>query len=647
VKFHWPDPGGVVDVRLWRSRRAPRISLLLGLVLLIPVTSLAAITGAFAITAWSGRQTAVAVRADVAQSSAIMATRALVVDEGLPSIALANSAAAGVDVATLTRLSGVDFPAALQQARPRLSSNQVLREYPKLAQDLANLQTKVRPQIDSGRASYVAVLNFFTGFSSDVDTVWQQQLNSLRRDIKASHGASALTLRVGILPTAYAVLTTAVQRAINANEVIRDPHSTAAINALIESNGAYNQATVALVSRLGPKASAAQQEMLQDPAISRFDKAISQTISASLQGRPVPLASDLPGHTRAFTDGRLGLGDLQRVILAASADVSDAARSEELAATHSFQLAVAFFLLSVLLAAGAAILLTRSVVQPLRRLANAARRAAEGDFTVPENRRSGPREVADTIHAVDDITAVLAAVESFTVTLAYNPTAASLDVPLPGRTGLALQTTLDRLRESVREAERQRNVLREVATRDGLTGLLNRNAALDAVRLELARAERLATSVMVLFIDLDGLKTINDTHGHRVGDDAIRLAADALRSGARASDVVARLGGDEFLISGGLVDSHSEVQALADRLHAAVAESMLQVDSLAVPLRCSIGIAISEPGDTAESLINKADQALYTAKKKGRNQTSWRLQPVVPQVPRQDDHHGLQPEILA
>ena len=94
--------------------------------------------------------------------------------------------------------------------------------------------------------------------------------------------------------------------------------------------------------------------------------------------------------------------------------------------------------------------------------------------------------------------------------------------------------------------------------------------------------------------------------------------------------MVARLGGDEFLVAGGLVDSRSEVQSLADRLHSAVTKSALQAESLSVPLRCSVGIAISEPDDTAESLINKADQALYQAKKKGRNQTSWRFQPVVP-----------------
>ena len=633
--------------RLWRSRktrRAPRISLLLGLVLLIPVTSLAAVTGAFAISAWSGKQTAVAVRGDVARSSAIMVARALVVNEGLPSIAVANAAASGLSTSVLTRLTGVDFAATARQARTAVDSNQVLRTNPKLAADLRTLQRTIRPQVDGGHADYRAILTFFTSFSSDVDTVWQRQLASLRQDIRSSRGTSVLAQRVDILPVSYSVLTGAVQRAIDANEVIRDPRSLAGIRALVQADGAYLQASNALAAHLGPKAAAAWRTMMDNPAVARFDAVINETITAALAARRQPLAADIVAHIQAFTDGRLGLADLQQVVQAASADVTDAARDEEQAAVNSFEVAVAFLLLSVVLAAGAAILLTRSVVQPLRRLASAARRASEGDFTVPEGRRSGPREVADTIHAVDDITAVLAAVEAFTVTLADDPTAASLDVPLPGRTGLALQTTLDRLRESVREAERQRNVLREVATRDGLTGLLNRNAALESVTLELSRSERLQTSVMVLFIDLDGLKTINDTHGHRVGDEAIRLAADALRSESRTGDVVARLGGDEFLVASGVVDSPSEVQALADRLHRAVAESALEVDSLSVPLRCSIGIAISEPGDTAESLINKADQALYAAKTKGRNQTSWRLQPT---VPRQAVNPEVQPEILA
>jgi diguanylate cyclase (GGDEF)-like protein len=243
---------------------------------------------------------------------------------------------------------------------------------------------------------------------------------------------------------------------------------------------------------------------------------------------------------------------------------------------------------------------------------------------------SGPREVADTIVAVDELTAVLAAVESFTVTLAEDPTSESLDVPLPGRTGVALQTTLDRLRESVRDAEKQRVELHKVATHDGLTGVLNRTAALAAVKRELGRAQRGGAAVLLLFIDLDGLKEINDTYGHAAGDEAIRLAAKALRTEARGSDVVARLGGDEFLVAGTCNETRGDLPSLARRIHRAVAHQSLSIDGITMPLRCSIGVAMSNPGDEVESLIHEADQALYEAKRRGRNQVFWRNIPTIP-----------------
>jgi diguanylate cyclase (GGDEF)-like protein len=247
---------------------------------------------------------------------------------------------------------------------------------------------------------------------------------------------------------------------------------------------------------------------------------------------------------------------------------------------------------------------------------------AEGDFALQTVKVSGPREVADTIIAVDEMTSVFGAVEAFTVTLAENPDAPSLDVPLPGRTGQALQTTLNRLRESVRDAERQRVILHEMATHDSLTGQLNRQAARSELSRELSRAHRESGAVMMLCVDLDNLKGINDRYGHNVGDDAIRLTGQALRSAARTSDIVARIGGDEYLVAGA-AGQHGEVQVLADRLRGAVAASRLAVAGVLIPLRCSIGVSCSDPADDVDSLIHKADLALYAAKTRGRDRSAW------------------------
>jgi diguanylate cyclase (GGDEF)-like protein len=621
-----------VRLELSRARRLPRVALLLALVLLIPVTGLAALTGSSAISTWRERQAAIEVRAEIAAPSALMAARALVVNEGVASIAVANARENGLGLAKLKQLSGVDFGALLLDSRPAVDASAALHSYPSLKSDLQRLDV-LRHQLDAATVGYEDVLHFYTGFTAAIDSIWEAQLDDLRRTVNAtSHGSGLLSERISVLPTAYAVLITTARRAADTNSLLRRPHNAATLHGLIEADGEYAADSKAIAGRLGPKAEAAWQAMEGDPAVTAFAAAITQAETLALAGKPSPLVADLPAHARAFSNANRWLTDLDAVVQGAGEDVRAVADSEAEAAAGSFQLEMAIFLLSVIFAAAAAVLLTRSLVRPLRRLSNTARQVAEGDFTLPSVAPSGPREVVETIEAVDDMTAVLAAVESFTVTLAQDPTAASLDVPLPGRTGLALQTTLDRLRESVREAERQRLRLHEVATRDGLTGLLNREAALDAVTAELTRARRDHTTVMLLFIDLDGLKSINDTHGHKAGDDAIQAAAGALRGAARTGEIVARLGGDEFLIAGAPVHDHGDVQALADRVHRAVADSWVHEDRFSLTLRCSIGVALSEPGDNVESLIHKADQALYAAKNEGRNQTRWHAarSPVTP-----------------
>jgi diguanylate cyclase (GGDEF)-like protein len=267
-------------------------------------------------------------------------------------------------------------------------------------------------------------------------------------------------------------------------------------------------------------------------------------------------------------------------------------------------------------------LTARAVARPARRLAASARRISMGEFSIPALPREGPRELAETSRALNEMASTLTAVEHYAIALAEDPRSSALSHPLPGRTGQALQETLNHLRDSVHDGERRRLELQEAATHDVLTGLLNRAAAMDGVTRDLSRSERNGTDLMILFIDIDSFKAVNDTYGHHVGDDALRLTADALRMATRLSDVVARFGGDEFLVCGSVGD-RAEVGAIAQRVHDAIASRSIPIDDDELTMSASIGMAIAETGDTAESLIRKADQALYLAKRSGRNQIAW------------------------
>jgi diguanylate cyclase (GGDEF)-like protein len=249
-----------------------------------------------------------------------------------------------------------------------------------------------------------------------------------------------------------------------------------------------------------------------------------------------------------------------------------------------------------------------------------------GDFESDPVPVRGPMELRETVLAFNDMTATLAAVEDHAVALAEDPTSTVLDDPLPGRTGLALQQAIDRLRTSVHQAETHRAELFELATHDGLTGLLNRAAAFTAIQHDLSRARRDGTQLLALYVDLDGLKLLNDSYGHDVGDEAIARTADALRSTTRDSDVVARLGGDEFMVVGPVPEGgRDEIAAFAERIRAAVSLQTVRVGaSGAAPLRCSIGVALSDDRTgSAEALIRAADEAMYAAKHAGRDRIAW------------------------
>lgn len=159
------------------------------------------------------------------------------------------------------------------------------------------------------------------------------------------------------------------------------------------------------------------------------------------------------------------------------------------------------------------------------------------------------------------------------------------------------------------------------ATHDALTGLANRALFYDRLRQELHQAKRSGEPLGVAIIDMDGLKAINDQLGHRAGDEALRAFGERLKQAARQADTVARLGGDEFaLILHQLQPPLA--QSVGQRLIAA-AEAPFAYDGQCVPVGGSIGIALwPEDGDTAEQLIEVADQRMYANKRQRKDLAS-------------------------
>lgn len=186
---------------------------------------------------------------------------------------------------------------------------------------------------------------------------------------------------------------------------------------------------------------------------------------------------------------------------------------------------------------------------------------------------------------------------------------------------LRIRTQLDRKRQSDRLRASVEAGL-EMAVTDSLTGLHNRRYAMFQLDRMIAQTGR---GVAVMLLDIDHFKRINDSFGHPVGDRVLSLVARRLRAQLRGSDLIARIGGEEFLVA--LPDSDGAVALdCAERLRAAIGETefILRGDTPPLSVTISVGLALSKPGggDSAQSLIDQADTALYGAKSHGRDKVT-------------------------
>ncbi len=158
----------------------------------------------------------------------------------------------------------------------------------------------------------------------------------------------------------------------------------------------------------------------------------------------------------------------------------------------------------------------------------------------------------------------------------------------------------------------------ERVAHDEMTGLLNRHGFLARMPAVVAGVRRSGISSLLILLDLDGFKQVNDTYGHAIGDEVLQIVGERLRASTRITDAVARLGGDEFLVLLPGVRDHPTATALAARIHACLAEPIMMADH-EVHVGSSLGLVLIDgrPMTSLLRLIAEADRAMYAAKQAG------------------------------
>ena len=256
----------------------------------------------------------------------------------------------------------------------------------------------------------------------------------------------------------------------------------------------------------------------------------------------------------------------------------------------------------VLVFGGIALMITRSIVEPIRALSARARRIAQGETQVEIPASEGQDEIGVLSRALREMVG----------RLQQNQLELERQKSEIGRANAELLGKNEELR-------RGNELLEQLSFTDGLTRLHNHRYFQDRLRVEVRRADRTGEQLALLLVDIDDFKALNDRHGHAVGDHVLRQVGSVLNESVREADLPARYGGEEFVV---LAPHTGKVGALAlaEKLRASISRTRFGGEGPgAEALQVTVSVGVSVYGGDARRLFNDADRALYQAKATGKD----------------------------
>ncbi|MEM9747992.1 MAG: EAL domain-containing protein [Actinomycetota bacterium] len=570
------------------------------------------------------RSEAAAVQTQVDELVQLTELRASLIDERNMASAVTTLSIIGFDPELVSLIAGVDVLSERDAAAARVDELIVDSEFADRMDHLAEVRaiSNAIDIVDEEDLSEAGRL--YTDFEIEIGAAVDARLDELLDDAGRISSTSELinSLRVFSASTSFRAATSNSSTAALA--VYFDLPGLDGRTALAELTGESFRADgdLALIRRIADDDSNALAEMesfLDLPSTESFSAVVRDLTNS---GGVEPLSFEdvserLDELLVVFSDGNASVAASFDVVTAAGADVDDAVDAlKERAQSGAMRVAISV-IIGALVAIGLSFVLIRFIVRPLDRLAEGAQRIRDGDLDqrIPDD---GPVEIRGAALALNEATSSLEHFRHQTDALARGEVSAVVDGDdsQVGALGESIRAAVDTLAESISARDELREQLLHEASHDGLTQLANRRASLDKLRAAVASPWKRGNTA-VLFVDLDGFKSINDHHGHRAGDVALRIVASRLGSAVGPDAHVGRLGGDEFIVIIEEVPTPAVAVGVGERIIEAVCVP-IDVDGTSLALSASVGVSLDDGrGVTAQAMLHEADVAVYEAKRAG------------------------------